>query len=157
MIRRANPSDIEAVLRLLQQLGYKPDAEQVVALLKAGSMGNHATGNTTDEVYVYEQEQRVVAFVALHRQLYFPTMEFLTRVMALCVDETQRNQGIGQNLLRFVETLAYQRGDRAVEVTSSPQRQRTHQFYLNQGYSQHSYKFIKEVAAPLVEVLEDNP
>ncbi|MGG6294310.1 GNAT family N-acetyltransferase [Leptolyngbya sp. AN02str] len=146
MIRRANPGDVKAVLNLLQQLGYSPDAEQVLALLETGSTGNQTTGDTTDEVYVYEQGLCVVAFVALHRQVYFPTMEFLTRVMALCVDEAQRSRGIGQYLLRFVENLAYQRGDRAVEVTSSLQRDRTHQFYLNQGYSQHSYKFIKEVA-----------
>jgi (aminoalkyl)phosphonate N-acetyltransferase len=71
-------------------------------------------------------------------------MQFVTRITAICVDEQYRGMGIGTQLLDFAENLAASFGDTLVEITCSLEREQTHQFYLQQGYSKHSYKFVKK-------------
>jgi GNAT superfamily N-acetyltransferase len=67
----------------------------------------------------------------------------LGKVIAFCVDAEHRNRGIGGELLSFVERLAVHFGDPFIEISCSLEREQAHRFYLNHGYSQHSYRFVK--------------
>ncbi|MGL5941573.1 MAG: GNAT family N-acetyltransferase [Waterburya sp.] len=138
MIRQAKVKDSESLCQLLHQLGYASDVTQVEQLL----INNN---NSDANVYVYELLAKVVGFISLIRFFYFPTMQYITRITAICVDEQHRDLGIGSQLLAFAENWAASFGDITVEITCSIQREQTHRFYLQHGYSQHSYKFIKQL------------
>lgn len=138
MIRPAEVRDAIALCHLLNQLGYSLEPTAIKALLS----DNHA--EPLSAVHVYEREKEAVGFISIVRLFYFPTMQKITRVTALCVDEQHRGLGIGEELLGFAEKLAASYGETTVEVTCSFRRERAHKFYLKQGYSKHSYKFVKQ-------------
>lgn len=135
MIRLATLDDTDTLCSLLKQLGYDADHPTIQRALMGQDSGS--------EIYVYELETEVIGFIATVRLFYFPELQHLTRITAICVDEQHRSSGIGSQLLDFVEDLATRRGDLAVEITCAMYRNRTHQFYAHRGYAKHSYKFIK--------------
>lgn len=139
MIRHATTKDSEFLCKLLYQLGYVLDLTQVEQFLANNN------NNSDANVYVYELSAKVVGFISLIRFFYFPTMQYITRITAICVDEQHRGLGIGSQLLAFAENWAASFGDITVEITCSIQRKQTHRFYLQHGYSKHSYKFIKHL------------
>lgn len=135
MIRQAKAEDVSTLCTLLYQLGYASELTQVEQVL--------ANNDKDSGVYVYEYFSKVVGFISVIRFFYFPTMQYMTRITAICVDEQHRDLGIGRQLLSFVEELATDFGNGSIEATCSMQRKQTHQFYLQNGYSKHSYKFAK--------------
>jgi GNAT superfamily N-acetyltransferase len=142
MIRPAEVRDAIALHHLLKQLGYFSDSNALKSLL---SDSDSEENQLRSAIYVYEQAKEVIGFISLIRFFYFPTGQTYLRVTALCVDEQHRGVGLGEKLLNFVENLATGHGDAAIEVTCSLKRKRTHGFYLKNGYTQHSYKFIKQL------------
>lgn len=132
MIRLAQREDAESIDRLLDQLGYPSKIDRIEAALAK-----------QNEVYVYERSQQIIGFVSTIQFLYFPTLQNATRITAICVDRSQRNSGIGSELICFIEQLADRRGDRFIELTCAFDRESAHQFYMKNGYSKHSYKFVK--------------
>ncbi|BAZ10364.1 GCN5-related N-acetyltransferase [Calothrix sp. NIES-4071] len=138
MIRQAKLEDARALQTLLKQLGYCPDLIQLEqALIK-----NNGADST---IYVYELKEEIIGFVSIIQFFYFPTMENIMRITAICVSDQYRNLGIGGELLSFVENLARFYGVLSLEVTCSMHREQAHLFYDKNGYSKHSYKFIKHL------------
>jgi GNAT superfamily N-acetyltransferase len=136
MIRPAKTEDSEALCNLLHQLGYTSELNQVEQIFTSNQ-------NSDSYIYVYELPEKIVGFISIIRFFYLPKMQFVTRITAICVDEQYRGMGIGSQLVDFAENLAASFGDILVEITCSLEREQTYQFYLQQGYSKHSYKFIK--------------
>lgn len=134
MIRLAQREDAESIDRLLNQLGYPSETDRIAAALAK-----------QNEVYVYERSQQIIGFVSTIQFFYFPTLQHATRITAICIDRSQRNLGIGGELIHFIEQLANNRGDRFIELTCAFDRESAHQFYLKNGYSKHSYKFVKSL------------
>jgi GNAT superfamily N-acetyltransferase len=143
MIRLANGGDAIAIHHLLDQLGYFSELNTIKDLLS----NNHAEDDAEfrSAIYVYKKGEETAGLISLIRFDYFPTGQTYMRVTALCVDEQHRGVGLGEKLLSFAENLATGCGDAAIEVTCSLKRERTHRFYLKNGYTQHSYKFIRQL------------
>lgn len=141
-IRLATREDAPAVRNLLEQLGYEAELPGIERALAEGF------GHAEARVFVYElSNQNIAGFVSIVRLFYFPELRNITRITAICINERYRSCGIGTQLLDFVESLATQNGDAAIEVTCSMRRARAHHFYLQHGYAQHSYKFVKPLLA----------
>jgi GNAT superfamily N-acetyltransferase len=140
-IRPATLEDSQALCTLLRQLGYDSERPQMKQALTDSREHNGSN------VYVYELSNQLVGFISIIRFFYFPTLKKATRITAICVDEQHRNCGIGSELLSFVESLAANYGDASIEVTCSIHREQTHRFYVQQGYSQHSCRFVKHLIA----------
>jgi GNAT superfamily N-acetyltransferase len=140
-IRQAKAEDVNVVCKLLGQLGYASELTQVEQVLTDNNR------NSDFGVYVCEYSNKVVGFISIIRFFYFPTMRYVTRITALCVDEQHRDLGIGGQLLNFAEEFAASFGDSSIEVTCSMQREQTHRFYLQNGYAKHSYKFVKHLVS----------
>lgn len=139
-IRQAAADDTDELSRLLKQLGYDAAGSEI----KQALAKNRQVCDS--KVYVYELESKqIVGFISTIRFFYFPVLQNITRVTAICVDEQYRNLGIGSQLLSFVEDLAASHGDIVVEVTCAIHRDQAHQFYTHRGYIQHSYKFNKDL------------
>lgn len=123
MIRPAKVEDVSAIGRLLERLGYASESTQVEQVLANNDQDSNSG------IYVYEHLNIVVGFICVIRFFYFPTMQYTTRVTAICVDEQHRGLGIGRQLLSFIDERAASFGDSLIELTCSLQREQTHQFY----------------------------
>lgn len=70
----------------------------------------------------------------------------LARLLALVVDERARGRGVGRSLVAAAEEEARAAGCVRMEITSSRNRTRTHEFYQRLGYSDRcpsSARFVK--------------
>ena len=135
-IRKATPQDADALVPLLEQLGYSSlDTTVIAEKITAYSQNN-------DCVFVYELEGQVVAFIALHVFEIFHSPGRVGRIAAFCVDEHHRSKGIGIEMLNASEQYFRAKGCRRVEVTSNNRRTQAHRFYLHRGYVEDSKKFV---------------
>ncbi|MFM2485273.1 GNAT family N-acetyltransferase [Celerinatantimonas yamalensis] len=136
-IRQAIPSDHARIALLSGQLGYPVTIEQVQQ--RINKLGAH------QQIWVYEQNAQVLAWLQLDRQYQLTSGEHL-EILAFVVDEAYRGQGIGQQLLDWVKQLACQQSIE-LRVRSQVKRERAHQFYQQHGFSwqKSQHLFIYDV------------
>jgi ribosomal protein S18 acetylase RimI-like enzyme len=138
-VRHAEPTDSNALARLIGQLGFAASGAEVAArlaslealdVLVAELHGDIAGCLTTSTMQV------------LHR----PTP--VGRISMLVVDEAARGLGIGTVLLRAAEQALATRGCALIEVTSNVRLIKAHEFYERSGFKRTSVRFARDVAAP---------
>lgn len=61
----------------------------------------------------------------------------------LVVDAGRRSQGVGQVMLRWLETTARERGAHKIIIDSNTQRHGAHRFYLREGFDIACFNFTK--------------
>ena len=61
----------------------------------------------------------------------------------LVTDETARSSGVGRTLIRYMETLATERGCDTFTLDSGTQRQQAHKFYFREGLTVSAFHFSK--------------
>ena len=105
-IRRAISSDVEQITGLLGELGYPSTETEVEERLKL------AESLSSDAVLVATVGDRVVAFLSLHVIPYFTTGNLVGRVSAFIVEEAERNQGIGRQMMAAGTRVHLVIGDR---------------------------------------------
>ncbi len=138
-IRHAISSDVEEIADLLGELGYPATETEVEERLKL------AEYSSSDAVLVAKVGDRVVAFLSLHVIPYFTIGDRVGRVLAFAVEEAERNQGIGRQMMAAAEDQARKMGCKAIEVTSADYREGAHAFYARLGYPKTSVKFFKKL------------
>ncbi|MFM4719340.1 GNAT family N-acetyltransferase [Aeromonas bivalvium] len=137
LIRTVCGEDVEAVARLLGQLGYEQETRRLAAAL--------AEDEPERRVLVAVERDRVVGVLVLHllRPLHLASGWGL--ISALVVDEQARGLGIGAALLAAAEALARSAGCGQMELSSSLHREQAHHFYLGQGYLDKPRRFVKSL------------
>lgn len=138
IIRPGRTEDSSELIKLLDQLGHPLQASEVVSAIEIFSGESY-------HLLVCEIESRTVGFIALHWFYKFHSIHKTGRITAFCVDESQRNGGIGGSLLAAAEDYFKDIGCRAVEVTTNMQRVHTPDFYRKHGYAEHSRHFVKSL------------
>ncbi|MBA4053822.1 MAG: N-acetyltransferase [Marivirga sp.] len=137
IIRQAAQRDQSALHDLLTQLGYPPAADRFIPK----KMENYSADGY--HLLVCEHESKTVGFISLHWFDTFHSEQKMGRITALCVSDHVRDQGVGGMLLKEAEKFLIMKGCYKVEVTTNFKRTRTHGFYLKNGYSEDSRRFIK--------------
>jgi GNAT superfamily N-acetyltransferase len=141
-IRLATPDDSAIIAVLLDQLGYPASAEDIPQRLDA------INGLPSVIAMVAEDPERgVVGLVTSH---VFPSIhdnEQVAWLTTLVVLDEVRGEGVGSELVLFVEEWAAKRGAPRISVTSHRRRERTHQFYQQRGYEWTGLRFTKSLAA----------
>ena len=136
-IRRAVASDAAAIAVLLEQLGYPAAPEDIPRRIEAVT-------NFSDAIaMVAEDERGVIGIVTAH---VFPSLhsaEPRAWLTTLVVLDDARGEGVGSNLVSYVEGWAASRGVPYIAVTSGKQRERTHKFYQERGYEWTGLRFMK--------------
>jgi len=128
-IRRAKAEDVKAITVISREFGYEPTEDEVAASI-------HDLLPRTDHiVLVAEDDGAVIAWghgrinrhieIARHAEL-----------VGLVVTRANRSQGVGSKIVRAVEQWAREQGESSLRVRSSVVRERAHQFYLREGYSE---------------------
>ena len=138
IIREATAADIGSLTELLGQLGYALDASELgrkTALFQ--SEGYHIRVAVSDGV--------IAGFIALHIFESFHLPGKTGRITSFCVDEKHRAKGIGSLLISSAHEFFRDSLCHRIEVTSNDRRKDAHQFYVRNGFTAGSTKFIKNI------------
>lgn len=140
-IRSATMADAEAVAALLAELGYPQDVSIAAQSLQ------YALADPQQAVFVAELGGDVVGLAAVTRLFYFHLGQPIARLSSLVVNESQRSQQLGKQLLQAAEQWAREHGSVQLELTSSVKRERAHAFYQRAGYSGTALRFVRRLIA----------
>jgi GNAT superfamily N-acetyltransferase len=136
-IRPATADDALALARLLGQLGYPTDSDEIPARLER----LEARPGTT--VIVAENADGVVGVLTVHLFPSLHTSEPVAWLTAVVVEETARGQGIGAALVKRAEEWAAEHGANRVSLTSALRRTRAHAFYKDLSYEHTGVRLTK--------------
>ena len=137
-IRAAQPSDINTIAHLLEQLGYSTSKHNLLLVL------NDKPAH--EEVYIALLDNKVVALMTLVYFTYFPTAEKYCRITTLVVEEKLRGWGIGAQLVNYSKQQALSKKCKAIELTTSLKRNDAQAFYEHLGFQKVSYKYVLPLA-----------
>lgn len=137
-IRPAVAGDAAALGRLLGQLGYPTDAEDVPARLEK----IHATPGTT-VVVAEDSSGEVVGAVTVHLFQALHTSGPTAWLTAVVVEEKARGRGIGTALVEFAEQWASRHGANRISLTSALHRAAAHEFYKSRQYERTGVRLSK--------------
>lgn len=139
MIRRAKKEDWEALIPLLDELGYK-GAGRFLETRLASMIEDHE-----EVLLVYEEDKKILAFVSLH---FIPQVALegdFARISYLSVSPSAQNRGIGREMEAWCTRLALERGCDRLELHSHNRRVDAHRFYKRLGYEESPKYFIKRL------------
>ncbi|MDC8100588.1 GNAT family N-acetyltransferase [Chryseobacterium rhizosphaerae] len=138
-IRIMKEEDQEFVIALLDQLGY-PDtgkflSQKIKKLLR----------DPNEYLAVAENSDgRVVAFISVHIIPQIALQGDFARISYFSVDENYRSSGIGKLLEEYCEKVAREQSCDRIEVHCNVNREKAHQFYYRQGYTESPKYLIKK-------------
>lgn len=141
-IRPATVDDSAIIAVLLDQLGYPASVEDIPQRLDALN-----SLPTAIAVVAEDPKRGVIGLITSH---LFPSIhdnEPVAWLTTLVVLDGVRSQGVGSQLVLFVEEWAARNGASRITVTSHKRRERTHQFYQQRGYEWTGLRLTKSLAA----------
>ena len=138
LIREPLAGDEDALLRLLEELGYPADPDSL------GERLRRLDDDPGTRIFVAELGGDVVGLAVLH---VMPLLERppLARITALVVSGSQQRRGIGSRLVEHVEATARRAGCERLELTSGEHRIDAHAFYGVLGFAERSRRFVKDL------------
>lgn len=136
-IRNAKTGDSQAIRDMLEQLGYPLADGFIKEKLKL------LFDSKNDEVYVYEEDNKVMGFLTLHFSIQLAFESNFCEIGYFVVDKNVRSKGVGKQLEEKACEVALARGCDRIEVFSMMHRADAHRFYERQGYSHIQKKFEK--------------
>lgn len=141
--RTIAPEDAEAVAALCGELGYPVETQTIERRIQALALWHdHAV-----LVACVETNGRVAGWIDVGLTFHLPSEPY-GEIGGLVVAADLRSQGIGKALLAAAEAWIAERGIGRALVRSRVTRERTHQFYLREGYShtKTSAVFVKPLS-----------
>lgn len=138
-IRKANSEDINAIISLLDQLGYEGTEKFMEGKLLR--LINHPD----EELVVWEDNSQVIALMSIH---FIPQLALegdFARISYFSVDHTARSSGIGKLLEEYCTGLAKSRNCDRIEVHCHERRSDAHRFYFRQGYEEAPKYLVKSL------------
>lgn len=141
-IRDARLDDAPELAALTTELGYPSTADDLARRLP------HHLGRDDERVFVAaDADGRAAGWihVALRRSL---ENDPYAEIAGLVVSERLRGGGIGARLVAEAERWAGERGMTLMRVRSNVVRERTHRFYVREGYTvkKTSHLFVKQLS-----------
>ena len=134
-IRQYQKSDFMAVQKLFKnELGYEINENHLDAMLKLNFF-----------IYVAIIRNQLVGFIGVETTYAFELENKIYRVIALAVDATFIHQGIGKQLIDYVEKIGREQNVCLIAVSSNLKRKEAHLFYEHMGFNKTGYRFIKKI------------
>lgn len=94
-------------------------------------------------IFIAVKDGEIVGFVGLQKGIAFELDSKYFRIIAFAVNSKYQGQGIGTQIIDYVQHLAEQNGVNAIAVTSGLHREQTHRFYTKNGYEKKGFSFAK--------------
>jgi GNAT superfamily N-acetyltransferase len=126
-VRPAAPADAERIASLFTDEGYPAGPSDIVERL-----GRFDSAHS--RVLVADHDGEVLGFVAVHALPRFEHSDRIVRIMALVVDASVRERGIGRLLMEEAEQLGREVGAVFAEVTAGHHRPDARRLYEELGY-----------------------
>jgi len=135
-VRRLSANDAPELVRLLTQLGYPPDRDEI--RLRLGAW----TGDDRAAAFVACLEHRLVGCAAVYVMPFFERAGSRARLVALVVDEPYRGRGIGALLVGHAREFAVRHGAVEMELTSRRERKEAHCLYRRLGFEDQAVRAL---------------
>ncbi len=126
-LRPATSADADRIAALFTEEGYPAGASDIVARLERFA-------SPFSQVVVADHEGDILGFIALHVLPRFEHDDRIVRILALVVDSSVRERGIGRLLMAEAERVATEVGAAFVELTAGHHRPEARQLYELLGY-----------------------
>ncbi len=128
-VRRARPGDGYAILHLLAELGYTPDARA------ANEIVAQVVRHPEAAVFVASEGLKVIGYLALSHRPQIRLGGRAAYIDELVVDERRRGDGVGTALLDAALVYARGLGCRRVDLTTNRARTSYQRgFYVGHGF-----------------------
>jgi GNAT superfamily N-acetyltransferase len=101
--------------------------------------------NPLEELFVYEENGEVVAFMVLEFLPQLGLRGDIARIGYFSVDQDFRNKGVGREMEEHCEKLARERKCDRIEVHCHERRKDAHRFYYRQGYHESPKYLMKSL------------
>ena len=136
-IRRANPTDGEAIAMLAKELGYAPSGEDMMRRLET------LEGQQEHAVFVAEDDDNsVVGWLHIFgRRLLLS--EPIAEIGGIVVSQACRRRGIGRELISAAEQWARRKGFGGLVARSDTRRPESHDFYPKIGMTKLKTQSIR--------------
>lgn len=138
-IRPVKLEDAPAIVKLLAQLDY-PNTESFIE-----NKLQKMIDDPNEEFFVYEVENRVLAFMSLHFIPQIALQGDFARISYFAVDSMSRSEGIGRMMEEYCTQIAVSRGCDRIELHSHTRREQAHKFYFRQGYEDSPKYLMKKL------------
>lgn len=136
-VRRLKREDLPQVAALSGQLGYP------CSLNELANRFEQMKDDPRHAFYVYE-DATILGWIHLETVLDL-IEEVKVEIKALVVDENERGKGIGKCLVAQAREWAKCVGVRKVYLSCNIMRERTHQFYIREGFQRVKTSLFFEV------------
>ena len=138
-VREAEPADLEAITRLVAQLGYPSEEGAVAGRLE------RLAADPRSWVFVAVDEERVIGVASVHTMPVLERDDPTARITAMVVDEPARRRGVGRTLLERLEDVARAEGCARIYLTTRYEREGAVVFYRRMGFEDTSLRFVKSL------------
>ncbi|MEO8576253.1 MAG: GNAT family N-acetyltransferase [Gemmatimonadales bacterium] len=142
-IRSAAVGDSEPISKLLGELGYPADVQEIPARLSAITEFHGTLALVAVDASV------VAGFVSAHMIPMIHQSEPFAMLTALVTAKTHRGSGIGSLLVSHVERWAVNNGAVRLSLTSGMHREEAHSFYERRSYARTGFRFVKKLDSDL--------
>jgi GNAT superfamily N-acetyltransferase len=137
LLRRAEPSDAEAIAALFTDEGYPAGPSDIVVRLERFASPH-------SQVVVAEHEGALLGFIALHALPRFEHDDRIVRILALVVDAGARERGVGRALMAEAERVGREVGAAFVELTAGHHRPEARHLYESLGYDASVTAYLRK-------------
>jgi ribosomal protein S18 acetylase RimI-like enzyme len=134
-IRQATEQDIPRLLELYRQLSFNPDSYNKAPVADCRRVLKKMAKIPDYSLLVAEENGEVIGTTVLsilpgfaHGTAPFAVIEYVV------VEEKQRSQGVGKQLMDYCLAKAKEAGCYKVMLTSDKRRDRAHKFYRSLGF-----------------------
>jgi len=141
IIRDASVEDIQSLTLLMNDLGYPTHIEQMQT--RFNKINSHPDYKTI----VAELNGEVVGMAGLCKGIFYEMDGLYMRILAFVVKESCRKMGIGKKMILAAEDWAIEQALHTILINSGNriERQASHLFYEQMGYSVKSSGFVKKL------------
>lgn len=136
-IRQADPSDADRVAAMFTEEGYPAGPSDVLARLARFD-------DEDSSARVADLDGSAIGFIALHALPRFEHDDVIVRIVALVVDASARERGVGRLLMAEAERFARERGAAFVEVTAGHHRPEARRLYEAVGYDAAATAYLRK-------------
>lgn len=145
-IRSASSNEADALLPLMEQLGYSQTIEALASrinlFLKQDGYGIAVAEETNT--------RKIIGWVAWSKSILIVSPAIRLHIEGLVVDECYRGSGVGKALMLHVENIAKINSPCIVDLTSGKRRAKdgSHEFYASLGYHNEGYmakKYLRKI------------